>query len=243
MLSEPKEVDFTQFLEPTVKATSVDDVVKQLMALLLSGEVSPGQRLPSERALCAMFSVGRTTVREALRTLQAQGFLEIRLGGSGGAFFRGPDPGTVGSALSMLLQFNAASEQDLHDFRLDFEQRNAELAALHANRDQHEQLRRMFSEAQALDPAADGDAVQAFDLRLHEFLPALTQNTVRVAISQGIHDAMARSFAAFEVSPARATLLKSDMLRLLEALVARDSAEARQAMADHLIKFRFSPLP
>ena len=236
-------MDFTQFLEPTVKARSVDDVVQQLTALLLSGEVSPGQRLPSERALCAMLNVGRTTVREALRTLQARGFLEIRLGGTGGAFFRGPDPGTVGSALSMLLLFDAASEQDLHDFRLDFEQRNAELAAMHANASQYEQLRSLITEARALDPDSEWDAVHAFDLKVHEFLPPLTQNTVRVAISKGIHDAMARSFAAFEVSPSRAAILKADMLRLLEALLARDAAEARQAMADHIIKLRFTPVP
>lgn len=80
--------EFESLLIPAVKVRSFDDVVAQLRSVLLSGEMRPEDKLPSERELTRMLGVSRTTVREALRSLEARGLIEIRLGGTGGAFFR-----------------------------------------------------------------------------------------------------------------------------------------------------------
>ena len=154
-----------------------------------------------------MLEVSRTTVREALRTLEAQGLVQIRVGGTGGAFFQSPDPGLVGSALSMLLMFHSVTEADLHEYRLDFEQENAELAALRATDEQRAQLEEFLAEARRLrddgsaDPLLQWPAIERLDLRVHEFLPELTHNAVRIAISKGIHDALKRSFEKVEPQP------------------------------------------
>ena len=57
---------------PAVPVLTYERVVEQIEAVIVSGEVPPGQHLPSERELMVQFSVSRPTVREALRVLQSR---------------------------------------------------------------------------------------------------------------------------------------------------------------------------
>ena len=233
---------FERLLNPTVKVRSIDDVVSQLRTILLSGELKAGDKLPSERDLSAMLGVSRTTVREALRTLEAHGLVEIRLGGTGGAFFREPDAGVMGAALSMLLMFESATEADLTEFRLGFEQDNAELAADRATDEEREQLRslaaRLHASGDDSGEAPDWLTVEQIDLEVHELLPRLTHNTVRIAISRGIHDALERSLAKIEPQPEGPHILRKEILELIDLVVAGDARAARDSMAAHLQRWR-----
>jgi GntR family transcriptional repressor for pyruvate dehydrogenase complex len=58
-----------------------DGVVASIRDAILCGEVAPGDRLPSERAIAQQFGVGRGSVREALKQLDQLGLVEIRHGG------------------------------------------------------------------------------------------------------------------------------------------------------------------
>ena len=60
-------------LRPVARRTLPDVVVGQIQDLIAQGQIKPGDRLPTERELCEMLSVGRSTVREALRMLTATG--------------------------------------------------------------------------------------------------------------------------------------------------------------------------
>ena len=57
-----------------------DKIVEQIIDLIAQEVLKPGERLPSERELCTMFGVGRTSVREALRSLSVMGILDGRVG-------------------------------------------------------------------------------------------------------------------------------------------------------------------
>ncbi len=58
----------------------VDEVLDQLMALIESGQYQQGAKLPAEPELMKLLSVGRSTVREAVKVLMHAGFLEVRQG-------------------------------------------------------------------------------------------------------------------------------------------------------------------
>lgn len=243
MSSEPDSHNkFEALLTPTVRVRSSDDVVSQLRDILLSGEIKPNDRLPSERELSRILGVGRTTVREALRNLEAHGLVDIRLGGTGGAFFHGPDPGVVGSALSMLLMFEATTATDLSEFRLGFEQENAELAVERATEAEVTELEALLARVESVttgpDIATDWRTIEQLDLEMHELLPILTHNTVRIAISRGIHDALRRSFEAIEPQTSSPAALQSEVIELLKLLISRDAHGARNAMAEHLIAWQ-----
>ena len=61
--------------------TLTDQTAEQLFQLIISHpELGPGARLPNEAELCAMFGVSRTTLREAVRSLAVQGYVEVLRG-------------------------------------------------------------------------------------------------------------------------------------------------------------------
>jgi len=60
------------------KTTVCERVIDQIKGSIAAGDLKPGHKLPSERALTELFSVSRATVREALRALQYMGILKIR---------------------------------------------------------------------------------------------------------------------------------------------------------------------
>jgi GntR family transcriptional regulator, transcriptional repressor for pyruvate dehydrogenase complex len=86
-------------------------VASQLRALILSGKLSPGERLPTEGDLAAQFGVSRSTTREALRLLAAEGLVETRRGVTGGAFIVHPDPADLELALSTAVNLAAGTDR------------------------------------------------------------------------------------------------------------------------------------
>jgi DNA-binding FadR family transcriptional regulator len=61
-------------------------IIEQIREAIFKGQLKPGDKLPPERELMKNFKVSKATLREALRSLEVLGFLEIRKGVSGGAF-------------------------------------------------------------------------------------------------------------------------------------------------------------
>src|ERR1700712_3010602 len=94
---------------PAQRVRSFDHIVGQIRDQIASGGIAPGERLPSERDLGVAFGVSRTTLREALRALEAQGVIEIRTGSRGGAFVAEPSSELVAAALGALLRFRSAT--------------------------------------------------------------------------------------------------------------------------------------
>ncbi|BDV29570.1 FadR/GntR family transcriptional regulator [Microbacterium terricola] len=85
---------------PVREGNALEDTVARLVQTVRLGVVAPGESLPSERELAALYAVSRDTVREAIRELAVAGYLERRRGRYGGTFVADPlprpaDPGTV----------------------------------------------------------------------------------------------------------------------------------------------------
>src|SRR5829696_7479645 len=186
------QVEETNF-DKVRRVRSFDDVVRQLREAIYSGRIRPGQRLPGERQLCEEFGVGRPTLREALRSLEAVGIIEVRPGKGGGSYAVTPSESTVGDALAALVNLRGASLEDLAEFRVDFEAENASWAARRADAGDIAMLRSIVAEARAAadDPATLRE-VAAIDVRWHEALARATKNRLRIGIALGIHEAVLR---------------------------------------------------
>ena len=96
-------------------------IVEQVRLLIRQGQLSAGDRLPSERELCERFGVSRVTVREALRVLEANGLVEIRVGARGGAFVTAPSSRLVGEGISDLITLASLTAVEVTEARMVFE--------------------------------------------------------------------------------------------------------------------------
>ncbi len=67
-------------LQPVNRRSVPSDVFEQIVAEVLSGEMQPGESLPSERRLAEVLGVSRPAIREALNRLSAAGLVEVRQG-------------------------------------------------------------------------------------------------------------------------------------------------------------------
>lgn len=220
------------------RARSFDDVVEQLREAILSGRIRPGDRLPGERQLCEGFGVGRPTLREALRSLEATGLIEVRPGKGGGSYAVTPSEATVGDALAALVNLRGASLEDLAEFRVDFEGENAAWAARRADAGDISALEALVAEARAAAEKRSGRAALArIDVRWHEALARATKNRLRIGIALGIHDAVLRRHEAL-VRPAAAdehlTTIPEDIGAITTAIAAGDAEGARGRMRSHV---------
>ena len=68
----------SEYLSPIKAKSMVDSVVSRLTSAIMSGELKPGMKIPTEADLVKAFGVGRNTIREAIRILVAYGILEVR---------------------------------------------------------------------------------------------------------------------------------------------------------------------
>ena len=85
-----------------------EQVLNHLEQMLVTGELGPGQRLPPERTLAAQLGVGRSSVREALRVMEALGLLSTHTGS-------GPNAGAMivsrpTGGMSMLMRLQVAAQ-------------------------------------------------------------------------------------------------------------------------------------
>jgi DNA-binding FadR family transcriptional regulator len=92
--------------------TASEDVAEQIRTQIATGRLKPGDMLPSETALLDHFRVARPTMREALRVLESDGLIKIKVGVKGGAQVQEPEVGRLARRVGLHLQLR---DTDLHD--------------------------------------------------------------------------------------------------------------------------------
>jgi GntR family transcriptional repressor for pyruvate dehydrogenase complex len=154
-----------------VRANSVaNQIVLQVREALFEGRFLPGDRLGSEKDLAAQFDVSRITVRDALRTLETMGIVEIRVGASGGARIAQGNLDHYSDALSIQFRLSGITGTEMLDLQIAIEGAAVELAATNRNPTDLEKLSNLLEEAEGLlgDPAGFTQSGQKFHLAVVE---------------------------------------------------------------------------
>ena len=105
------------------------NIVNQIRKAIFNGVLKPGDKLPSDKELMDNFGVSKGSLREALRSLEVLGLLEIRKGALGGAFVTEVDTEKAKEGFSNFFVFRNLSLNNLFDVRLILESHIAENAA------------------------------------------------------------------------------------------------------------------
>jgi GntR family transcriptional regulator, transcriptional repressor for pyruvate dehydrogenase complex len=213
-----------------------DRVTQQLQGLVVNGQFSPGDRLPSERELGDRFGVSRTVVREAVRALVAKGLLEVRPGS--GTVIRALTTESAVESMSLLLRQRSR--------RLDYAQvvevrrlLEVEIAGLAAERRSDSDIETMEEVLrQAKERLDDPDNFINTDIAFHAALAQATQNELFVVLLDSIADVMVevrRLGLGVPGTPARALGYHRSILACVRV---GDVEGARQAMYRHMDEAR-----
>ena len=117
-------------------------VVAEVRDALFAKRLKPGDFLGTEKDLAARFGASRIVARDALRTLEALGIVEIRMGKGGGARIAHGNPRLFAEALAVQLDLTGVSAAEIMDAQRAIETLGAELAAENATADDIAKLRR-----------------------------------------------------------------------------------------------------
>lgn len=206
------------------------ETLAALQKLISTGEWPVNTRIPKEAELMAMFDVGKSTVREAVRSLASMGMLEPIKGV--GTFVRSRTP--VSSVVSSFV--SAYSVDELLDFRRALEMEAAQLAAVNRSEDQLAQLRQAPGVGPRHDPEAaflsgGGQTPGTF----HQLIFEASGNSLMSAMYAALMAPVRKLVGAAQVVRADDDdLRRGDHAAILRAIEARDPDAARVAMRLHV---------
>ena len=205
-----------------------EQVANLLLAAIRLQEYLPGQRLPSERELCLRLGVNRMAVREGLRWLEHQQYIEIRRGRYGGALVRAP-------ATELTLERLRGTAEQLRQL---FEYRAAVeplAAALAAERITGADLARLDQLRQAEEVEESRPRRRALDVEFHEVIAAASKNEFVFNAVREIRIGLATGLDLIQESPPRRRESSGEHGAIVRALEARSASSAREAMQQHVL--------
>ena len=213
-----------------------EEVVKQVQEAIFSGELGPGDRLPPERELAEQFGLSRMSVRDALRTLESSGLLEIRVGSNGGAFIREPNFDPFRETLSSMLRTKKASILELVETRKIIETAIVELAAQRATAEDLAAMREAIEAAtRALE---SGDLNYGpHSVKFHSALAQGAKNHVLTLTVSSFRAFFADVLAKLLPTEDMAKRAIEDHSQLYKAIESQNAELARRLMSDHLAYF------
>ncbi len=223
------------------KQTKVfQDVVAQIQDAIFDGRLKTGQTLPAERELKAMFNISRGTLREALRVLEQQGLIEIKLGVGGGSVVKTVDTEQISESLGLLIRSQKVSLNHLAQFREDVEGIIAAHAAeKHVKKDIH-RLKQMLAMAHGC-VAKGGSQRTAFiniDKQIHMTIAEITGNPIYISVLHSIHENIHQYYDRF-LSMAQTELEENyqDLCDIVAAIENGRADLARELAQQHVKRF------
>jgi GntR family transcriptional regulator, transcriptional repressor for pyruvate dehydrogenase complex len=174
---------------PTPVMRPVDQVRISIVQAIATGQLRPGDRLPSELEQARGFRVSRAAVREALRSLVEMGLVTTVQGRGGGSFVNRVDAGPVarnlGEAMDVLLHLDAINIAELLEARRALEGVCGRLAA---ERRSAAHLREIEGVVEAArDPSLTTEAWLELDVRFHRAVATSAENRVLMVPLSALH--------------------------------------------------------
>jgi GntR family transcriptional repressor for pyruvate dehydrogenase complex len=224
----PADVRF----KPIQQLRAHEYVVEQIRRHIALRLIAPGESLPSERELTAMFGVGRPTIQHALRLLEAQRLVEARRGRRGGTFVSAPleDDGVMEELLARL-QRQREELEELLVYRRTIEPAISRLAAETRRRDDLTAMRRTLRGMKCAQTEPD---YMRCDTEFHLAVAAAAQNRF---LHRAQEDVRLRLNDALSLLPESETWhrrLTGEHEAIFDAIEARDANAAEAAAEVHV---------
>jgi GntR family transcriptional repressor for pyruvate dehydrogenase complex len=209
-------------------------IVDQIQGLIQTGEMQPGDRLPSERKLAQTFKVSRNSVREAIRALAEKGVLVSRLGD--GTYLAPNDTTLLTETFAKAIGQQKKHIQEIFELRRIIE---PQIAGLAAERHTPEQLQELKAVLLDQSRAASGNKDDSeFDREFHRILARSTGNSALFQVMETITRLLDDTRSRYLRDPVRTNHSVQGHISIIEAMEAHDGQAAEKAMARHIIQMQ-----
>ena len=220
-------------MEPISRVPIVQQVEERIRELIQEEQYQPGKKLPPEMELCQRLGVGRGTVREAFRLLQAKGVVEIKPGR--GAFVaENPAERDIG-AIDWLVE-NERELRDSIEIRTALEPMAARRMAERCNTEDIRRLENIHRSFLSAIQEGDAAMIGRLDEQFHSAIVESSGNALMIEINshvcQGMQTFRSKTFQV-EQNVKNAVMPHSN---IMNAILARDAAQAEREMRAHLDK-------
>ena len=238
-------IDMIPFMRPFTPSASVtgperpksrvpkasDVIAARLRAQILGDRLEVGTELPSEAELIQGEGFSRSTVREALRLLEADGLIVTKRGPGGGIRVSRPDMNQISRSMAILFTSQAVTHREFLQFRRTIEPAIAALAAEQATDEQRQWL---LTLARSEDQTYTGVGAS---VQFHEAVAVCSNNRVIAAVLSAVESALEAPVGPTALPSAAVHGTTKSHVRIAKLISAGKAAEASAAMLRHLDAF------
>lgn len=231
----------SETVKPIVKKDRLyKKIIQSIMSFIEENNMKPGERLPSERALAELLDVSRTTVKEAVSVLEANGIVHIRQGV--GIFLAASNSEQFQKEISEILVNQKGRFQEMIELRQAIEGDAAYYAAERITPMQKEKLTKAYEELILAESA--GRTTITEDLNFHLSISEASNNNllfeVMKLISSRMEVFLIQNRAKMVEGTEQIKNVTNEHSQIYDSIINGEPDLAKQAMWDHLhsIKIR-----
>ncbi|MFA7668606.1 MAG: FCD domain-containing protein [Burkholderiaceae bacterium] len=202
---------------------------------ILAGEIKPGDVLPSEAKLAEELGVNRSTVREAIRVLEQNGFVRREVGRKK-LFASIPQSGDISQRLKLVMVMENVTFEELWEAMYALEPAAAQAASQRRDDNDLEALDRNL--AATREALSDSKRLTELDIEFHMLVARATSNRALEAARTPIGELFYPPFLAVMSRLNAAERLLFAHEQIVEAIREGDAPKARQWMEKHILDFR-----
>lgn len=213
------------------EVNAIDSMVNELTQRITSGVYTVGDKLPTEKELCQMFEVSRSTIREAISVIRAKGYVETRHGSGSYVIATSAENG------ESVEQWFALRKSQLNDFfevRCTIEVMNIRYAIMRRTDEDIDKIQKIHNAFENAIMRGDARKMSALDEKFHMELARISDNSLLIEMNRIIANALRpyrmKSFGISE-NAIHALVPHS---KIIQALEARDLTAGVRAVEDHI---------
>jgi DNA-binding FadR family transcriptional regulator len=211
-------------------STASAEIVGQIRQRLFDGHLKPGDFIGTEGSLSVEFGVSRITLRDALRILEANGIVEVKVGKAGGVRVAHPNPERFADALAVQLKLAGISETEIFDAQMGAEMRAVQIAAKIATKEDITALEAQL--ARCVDAVEDPEGFVHESQAFHLSLVRAAHNRALLAQFQALRHLSWRVIVR-NSAPTRSRRVLERHRNVLDAVKQHDGARAATLISEH----------
>ncbi|MBN2124196.1 MAG: FadR family transcriptional regulator [Deltaproteobacteria bacterium] len=226
--------------QPYKSKRAFEQIADEIKATIFDHKLKSGDRLPSEREMAEQFQAGRMTVREALRTLEISGFIQIKKGSEGGAFVGNYNPEALSSLVMDNFQLEGITPDEILDTRLGLESATVACAIKNATKNDFTLMEQNIEEAEEITDR--GGPVKRFHelaIEYHILLAEASHVLPLTMFVRTLSHWSRRKPLRWEPTRAEQAWMTRSHRRIFESIKKKDVTLARQLIQEDIEKMRY----